>query len=102
MIPKMLVFVACKVYSSFRKAINYKQYVSMYHASLTTTTKEQIRADFASGKSQLRCLIAIVAFGMVCQTYNALRYCFYTQVNNYREWISQMLSWLWCMVSPVV
>ena len=68
-IPKILIFVrtkndACKVYGVLNTAAYCSKYVGMYHASLTSQTKLIIRTDF-QGNTQLRCLVATVAFGMV-------------------------------------
>lgn len=68
-IPKILLFVqtkniACKVYGFLISTAFSSSYVGMYHASLTHFTKERIRADF-QGNTNLRCLVATVAFGMV-------------------------------------
>ena len=66
-IPKSIVFVqtknvAYKVFASLRNSANDREYISMYHASLTQHTKEYIRTGRSS---KLRCLVATVAFGMV-------------------------------------
>ena len=37
----------------------------MYHASLTERSKREIYIRFSSRSSQLRCLVATIAFGMV-------------------------------------
>ena len=37
----------------------------MYHASLTERSKREIYIRFSSRFSQLRCLVATIAFGMV-------------------------------------
>ena len=55
---------ACKVYSLLAKAAANREYVNMYHASLTSDTKGKLYSDF-KGQTQLCCLVATVAFGMV-------------------------------------
>ena len=37
----------------------------MFHASLTKVTKQAIQREFQSPSSILRCLVAMIAFGMV-------------------------------------
>lgn len=73
LIPKTLIFtrtknVACKLYKWLSQSAAEKQYVSMYHASLTTTTKTYLQEKFRK-QSNLRCLIATIAFGMVYQRF---------------------------------
>ena len=68
-IPKMLVFVqtkniACKLYGILSLNASKKTFVGMYHASLTSSTRERVRTDFL-GCTDLCCLVATVAFGMV-------------------------------------
>ena len=68
-IPKTLIFtttknIACRVYSFLSSAAANRQYIGMYHASLTNETKQQLRLEFA-GQTTLRCLVATIAFGMV-------------------------------------
>lgn len=70
-IPKSIVYVqtkdmAWKVYSYLQRVCARHSYVGVYHASLTQATKAHIYQEFRSGGSTLRCLIATVAFGMVC------------------------------------
>lgn len=70
-IPKMIVYVqtknaAWRVYSCLQKESAKRSYVAVYHASLTQTTKLAVYEDFRSSGSSLRCLVATVAFGMVC------------------------------------
>lgn len=69
-IPKTIIFTqtknaACKVYSFLRSLAFKREYVDMYHASLTKCTKSSVQERF-SGNTSLRCLVATVAFGMVC------------------------------------
>ena len=76
--PKTIVFCrtkndCSKVYLFLRKCAYDKHSVSMYHSSLTQTTKAEIQNKFKSG-DHLRCLSATIAFGMV----NTI-YCFYTR-----------------------
>ena len=65
----MIVFTqtknaAVKVYDMLRKASNKRHYVGMYHA-LTPQTKSFAQQQFQTNESELRCLVATVAFGMV-------------------------------------
>lgn len=71
-VPKMIIFcqtkeAAVKIYRLLliQSSCN-KEYVCMFHASLTRTTKVVIQQRFQSSSSTLRCLVATVAFGMVC------------------------------------
>ena len=66
----MIVFTqtknaAVKVYDMLSKASNKRHYVGMYHASLTPQTKSFAQQQFQTNESELRCLVAMVAFGMV-------------------------------------
>lgn len=70
-IPKMLVYVqtkdmAWRLYSHMQREAAKRCYVGVYHANLTQTTKSIVYQDFRSSGSSMRCLIATVAFGMVC------------------------------------
>ena len=67
--PKMLVYTqtknaACKVYEMLSKSVQNKEYVNMYHASLTPATRTYIHNTFKQNGS-LRCLVSTVAFRMV-------------------------------------
>ena len=46
-------------------AVN-KDYVGMYHTDLTKQTKLLMQQAFSGAQSPMRCLVATVAFGMVC------------------------------------
>ena len=66
----MIVFTqtknaAVKVYDTLSKASYKRHYVDMYHASLTPQTKSFAQQQFQTSESELRCLVATVAFGMV-------------------------------------
>ena len=70
-INKVIVYVptkntACKVYHFLRAASTNKQSVGMYHADLTQATKSSVYQDFTRSCSVVRCLVATIAFGMVC------------------------------------
>lgn len=54
-----------KIFSYLRQAAKKKQYVAMFHASLTDDTKTTIYTEFSQSTSQICCLVATVAFGMV-------------------------------------
>ena len=58
--------IACRVHSFLSSAAVNRQYIGMYHASLTSETKQQLCLEF-EGQTNLRCLVATIAFGMVCQ-----------------------------------
>lgn len=67
-IPKTLIFTqtkndACRVYGTLLKHTTDRKYLSMFHASLTQSTKSICASEFRSGS--LRCLVSTVAFGMV-------------------------------------
>lgn len=66
--PKTLIFCCtktecAKVYNYLRKSSQNGNTISMYHASLTQTTRSQVQKSFQCG--QPRCLSATIAFGMV-------------------------------------
>lgn len=70
-VPKTLIFChtkesAIKVYRLFIQNSPSKEMVSVFHASLTQSTKEIIVHKFRSYESLLRIVIATIAFGMVC------------------------------------
>ena len=70
-IPKMLIYVqtknmAWKVHTVLQGEAAKRCYVGVYHANLTPHTKSAIYSQFKSAGSSLRCLVATVAFGMVC------------------------------------
>lgn len=70
-IPKTLIFtkakdMTCKVYSFLINSVFKKHWIGMYHASLTQVTKSFVQRQFQNDKSELRCLVATIAFGMVC------------------------------------
>ena len=68
--PKTLIFTqtkntACKVFCLLSNSASKKECVGMYHASLTHETKAYCQREFSENGS-VRCLVATVAFGMVC------------------------------------
>ena len=70
LIPKTIVYVhtkdmAWKVYSHLIGESVPRSVVDVYHASLTRETKSRVYLAFKH-TSSLKCLIATVAFGMVC------------------------------------
>ena len=70
-IPKTLIFCqtkesAIKAYRLFLQYTPSKDTVSVFHASLTQSTKSIIVDNFQSCNSSLRILVATIAFGMVC------------------------------------
>ncbi len=70
-IPKIIIYVqtknmAWKVYNTLHKDAAKQCYVGVYHADLTAHTKSAIHHEFKRAASSLRCLVATVAFGMVC------------------------------------
>ena len=70
--PKTIIFtrskdLACKIAYTLQQSAVKKNYVGVYHASLTQHTKRVIQEGFSSATSSLRCLVATVAFGMVCR-----------------------------------
>ena len=71
MIPKTVIFSQTKdevhkVHSFLSSVTTQKHSVMMYHASQSEETKSFIRFTFKSPSSELRCLSATLAFGMVC------------------------------------
>ena len=57
--------VVVKLYNFQSKAASVQGMVSMYHATLTEETKRFLRQQFFLPSSDLRCLVATVAYGMV-------------------------------------
>ena len=69
-IPKTLIFccrkeTAANIYRFLSYSAASREHVTMYHASLTERSKREIYIRFSSRSSQLRCLVATIAFGMV-------------------------------------
>ena len=96
--PKTIVFCrtrndCAKVYSFLCKSAP-RNTVSMYHSSLTQATKRQVQADFKSG-TELRCLSATIAFGMVI----GIKTCavIVTMIIIYRAWTYLILNLWLCM-----
>ena len=70
LVPKIILYVttkdmAWKLYSHLLGEGVSRATVEVYHASLTLETKSRVYQDF-KGNSGTRCVIATVAFGMVC------------------------------------
>lgn len=68
-IPKTLIFaqkkaVACKLFFFLSNSAAKREFVGMYHASLTHETKFHYQREFTK-QGSVRCLVATVAFGMV-------------------------------------
>ena len=66
--PKTLIYSQTKeltvaLYRYLR--INANRAVAVYHASLTEETKKAVYVEFCRPGSQIHCLIATVAFGLV-------------------------------------
>jgi len=71
LIPKTIIFSQTKdevyrVYKFLQTSAKHKHSVCMYHASQSVETKSFIQLTFKSTMTELRCLSATVAFGMVC------------------------------------
>lgn len=67
--PKTIIFCRTKAVAGsiyyFLRARVPRGMVSMFHAKLTTETKNSLFREYSSTTSRLRCLIATIAFGMV-------------------------------------
>ena len=92
--PKTLIFcqtkeAVVKVYRLLLHSAKSRESVSMFHASLTKTTKQAIQQEFQSPSSALRCLVATVAFGMVGTPLSSTALLLYTHhyVRCHRGWI---------------
>lgn len=99
-IPKTIIYCqtkdnACKVFSFLKKASKAKHAVGVYHASLSELHKTFVQTTFQSSTSELRCLVATVAFGMVCknksQPLSCYIYFIMINVKSYRVYILEML-----------
>ena len=69
-IPKTIIFFPTKKqavegFIFLQKSAAQKHYVGAYHVSLTEETKFFVRQNFSSRTTEIRCLCATVAFGMV-------------------------------------
>ena len=81
-IPKTLLYVssknmACKIYHFLKIASSDKHSVGIYHADLTRSYKSSVCQQFSAVTSRMRCLVATVAFGMVCVPYLLVTTCPY-------------------------
>lgn len=68
--PRCIIFckrkeVVSNVFQFLRHCARKREFVAMYHASLTENTKKEIYDQFANPFSHIRCLVATIAFGMV-------------------------------------
>ena len=54
------------MYTFLQQAAKKKCYVEMYHASLRQDMKAMIHDRFSKPISELKCLVAMIAYGMVC------------------------------------
>ena len=69
-IPKTIIYcnrkeAAANIYHFLSHSATVREQVNIYHASLTEHSKREIYKQFSSRFSQLRCLVATIAFGMV-------------------------------------
>lgn len=69
--PKTIVYTltkndACRVFAFLKSAARDKKCIGMYHANLTESTKTSVFNEFSQPSSRMRCLVATIAFGMVC------------------------------------
>ena len=69
-IPKTLIFSQTKedvykVYSFLRAYAKHPQSVSMFHASQSDKTRASVQSSLLSLSTELRCVSATIAFGMV-------------------------------------
>ena len=62
--------MAWKIYSHLLGEGVCRNNIEIYHASLTLQTKSRVYRAFRNSSSCIRCLIATVAFGMVCFALN--------------------------------
>ena len=95
-VPKTLIFtqtknIACKIYAWLSEHAATKTRVSMYHASLTHSTKAQIQQHFSSSEGDLRCLVSTVAFGMV-NTVLLVDECMCTCIHAFRAWMCEIYN----------
>ena len=68
--PKTVVFcrqkeMVSKVFQFLQHSAKSKDFVGMYHASLSEQTKKEIYRQFCNPVSKLCCLVATIAFGLV-------------------------------------
>ena len=69
-VPKTVIFFETKKqavegFVFLQKSAAQRHYVGAYHASLTEESKFFVRQNFSSRTTEMRCLCATVAFGMV-------------------------------------
>ena len=77
--PKTIIFcrqkrTVCDVYDHITRSLKCKSLVTVYHASLSAETKEHVYHSFCGERSQLRCLVSTVAFGMVRRMCKCVHY----------------------------
>lgn len=71
LVPKVILYVqtkdmAARLYTHFLAESVSRSTVEVFHASLTPQKKSEVYQSFKSSTSCLKCLVATVAFGMVC------------------------------------
>lgn len=79
LIPKVILYVqtkdmAWKLYSYLLGESVPRSTIEVYHASLTHETKCRVYREFKNHSSCRKCLIATVAFGMVCYFIDLSKY----------------------------
>lgn len=70
-IPKIIIFSQTKddvytIFSYLHSVAAYTKSVAMYHASQSQETKAYIQSSYGFTGTELRCISATIAFGMVC------------------------------------
>ena len=60
----------CPVYSFLSRCARFKHYVGVYHASLTKETKDFVYRNFVARSSEMQCLCATIAFGLVSSSFS--------------------------------
>ena len=79
-IPKTIIFSQTKddvytIFSYLHSAATYTKSVAMYHASQSQETKSYTQSSYGSTRTELRCISATIAFGLVCVTLAEQLYC---------------------------
>ena len=69
-VPKTLIFsqtkdAVYKIYNFLHTSAKYPKSVSMFHASQSDKTRAFVQSSFYSASSEIRCISATIAFGMV-------------------------------------
>ena len=70
-VPKSIVYTqtknsACKIYRLLSASALNRKRVGLYHADISKSNKAFTHHEFSRADSDLKCLVATIAYGLVC------------------------------------